>query len=303
MKIVWLILLFTSIMFSCKDREVAFSPNFCKTNPAFIQAMGFNQASSFLSTSEVRTMGLVLIESKDPKNPASGRLKVAQHPSWKMAGWLAPILIDEAGNIYTAPAPFISTLNNPIAQNNTIYRVDHSTGEMKEFLKLPLADSLNPENPFGIIGMAYLCETGTLYVSSIAGSRRYKENGTIYAINSKTGKIIDRIINTDAMGIGISYVSGQRKLYFGAGRNSDIMSVVLNSSGEFTGNPAVEFSLAGLGPRGDDKVRKIQSDASGNLIIYGMEFNYNLIAPREKQETIYKFMYLPEGNKWIQIKI
>ena len=278
--------------------EVDFSLNNCKRNPSFIQSMGFNPAKSYLSTSEERIMGLVLIESEQPGNPQSRKVRVMQHPSWRKGGWLAPILLDETGNIFTAPAPFITVYNNPIANNNTIYKVDFTSGEMNEFLRLPFADSINPENPFGIIGMAYLCETGTLYVSTVAGSRRYEERGNIYAVDAKSGDIIDKISGTDALGLGISYITGKRELYFGLARSSDIMCIRLRENGKFSGAAKRAFSLAGIGPRGDDKVRKIRSDQNGNLVIHGMEFNFNLIAPREKQETLYNFVYNTEAEKW-----
>ena len=245
-------------------------------------------------------MGLILIQSTQPGNPAAKIVRSYQDSSWRKAGWLAPILLDESGNIFTAPAPFINILDNPIANNNTIYKVDGRTGIMDKFLQLPFADSINSDNPFGIIGMVYLCETATLYVSSVAGSRRYEEMGSIYAIDLKTKKIIDKIQNTDAMGMGISYSTGLRKLYFGTGRNSNIYSVTLSGTGKFDGTPKFEFSLEGLGPRGDDKVRRIQIDQFGNLLIHGIEFNFNLIAPREKQETVYKFVWLEQDKKWIQ---
>jgi len=294
----FLFMIVISTFFSCKEEEVDFSLNNCKRNPVFIQSMGFNPAKSYLSTSEERTMGLVLIEAEQPGNPQSRKVKIVQHPSWRKGGWLAPILLDEKGNIFTAPAPFITVYNNLIANNNTIYKVDNTTGEMSEFLKLPFADSINPENPFGIIGMAYLCETHTLYVSTVAGSRRYEERGNIYAISTESGGIIDKLAGTDALGLGISYITGSRELYFGLARNSDIMSVKLNSKGKFSGDAKKVFSLAGIGPRGDDKVRKIRSDQNGNLVIHGMEFNFNLIAPREKQETLYNFIYNNDENKW-----
>ena len=284
---------------SCKEKEIDFSPNNCKKNPSFIQAMGFNPASSALSTSDVKIMGLVLLQSEQPGNPNSLIVKSAQHPSWREAGWLAPILLDEQGNIYTAPAPFINILDNPVANNNTIYKVDNTTGEMQEYLRLPFADSINTDNPFGIIGMVYLCESGTLYVSTVAGSKRYEENGHIYAINVKAKKIIDQINHTDAMGMGITYITGQRKLFFGTGRSSDIYSVTLSNKGKFSGSPQKEFTLENLGPRGDDKVRRIRTDQYGNLIVHGMEFNFNLIAPREKQETIYNTYYDTESKKWL----
>ncbi len=288
------------IFFSCKDgRKVEFTANNCKSNPSFINAMGFDGRNSFLSTSEQQTMGLVLLQSEQAGNPNARIVKTHQDPSWTRGGWLAPILLDEAGNIYTAPAPFINILNNPIANNNTIYRIDSKTGLMEEFMRLPFEDSINTENPFGIIGMAYLCETGTLYVSSVAGSRRYEENGHIYAIDLKNKKIIDQINHTDAMGMGISYATGKRQLFFGTGRNSAIQTVTLSSKGKFSGSPETVFTLENLGPRGDDKVRRIRSDQYGNLVVHGMEFNFNLIAPREKQETIYNFYYDAEGKKWV----
>ncbi|MEQ1675522.1 MAG: hypothetical protein ABL876_02400 [Chitinophagaceae bacterium] len=287
------------LLVSCKEDTVEFSPNNCKANPPFLQGMGFNPRNSFFSTSEIRTMGLVLLESEQAGNPRARITNSTQHPSWRKAGWLAPILLDEAGNIYTAPAPFINILDNPISNNNTIYKVDSKTGLMDEFLRLPFADSINPDNPFGIIGLIYLCETGTLYVSTVAGSRRHEENGHIYAIDVKSKKIVDEILHTDAMGMGISYITGQRKLFFGTGRSSIIYSVTLSGSGKFSGSPKEELTLQDMGPRGDDKVRRITTDQYGNLLIHGFEFNFNLIAPREKQETIYKFSWNADEKKWV----
>jgi hypothetical protein len=288
------------ILSSCKDEEVEFNANNCKGNPSFIRSLGFDPRFSFFSTSDAKTMGLLLMQSEQPGNPNAKITKSFQHPSWKKGGWLAPIILDESGNIFTAPAPFINILYNTIANNNTIYRVDSKTGEMEEFLRLPFADSINTDNPFGIIGMIYLCESGTLYVSSVANSKRYEENGHIYAIDIKKNKIIDQLDHTDAMGMGITYITGKRKLFFGTGRSSDVLSVILNSKGKFIGSPQKEFTLENLGSRGDDKVRRIRTDQYGNLIVHGMEFNFNLIAPREKQETVYNFFYDEESKKWIQ---
>jgi outer membrane protein assembly factor BamB len=285
-------------MSSCKEGVVEFNANNCKQNPSFIKNFGYNPSLSYFSTSDEKIMGLILKESTQTGNPNAPVAKQMQHPSWTQAGWLAPIQLSPIGDIYTAPAPFINILNNPISNNNTLYKVDAKSGEMAEFLKLPAADSINTENPFGIIAMAILCETNTLYVSTLAGSKRHKENGHIYAINLENSEIIDQIDNTDAMGMGISYASGKRKLYFGTGRSSDVYEITLNKKGKFSDSKQVAFSLQNLGPRGDDKVRKIRTDAIGNLLISGMEFNYNLVAPREKQETNYKFIYDEDLKKW-----
>jgi hypothetical protein len=287
---------------SCKEEVVDYQSNNCKRNPSFMQSFGYNPSFSYLTTSDEKIMGLVIKESSQAGNPNAPVTKQMQHPSWLKGGWLAPILIANNGDIFTSPAPFINILNNPISNNNTIYKVDGKTGIMDEYLRLPSADSINIENPFGIIGMALLCETNTLYVSTLAGSKRHSENGHIYAIDIANRKIIDQVNNTDAMGMGISYVTGKRKLYFGTGRSSDVLDITLDKKGKFSGKPTLAFTLQDLGIRGDDKVRKIRPDNKDNLVINAMEFNYNLIAPREKQEATYTFYYDEEIKKWVSVK-
>lgn len=283
---------------SCKHKEeIEFDANSCKSVPKFTAALGYDQRRSFFSTSDTRKMGLLLVESEQPGNVAAPA-KVYQHPSWRQGGWLAPIMLDNEGNIFTAPAPFINVLDNPAANQNTIYKVDTNTGIMDVFMRLPVADS-TVQNPFGIIAMAWLCETGTLYVSSVAGSDRQHERGVIYAIDVKEKKIIDKLTATDAMGMGITYITGQRQLFFGNARNSTVSSIELDKNGKFAGKPVTAFTLEGLGPRGDDKVRRINADRSGNLNVIGMEFNFNLIAPREKQEHNYKATYYAGDQKWL----
>ncbi len=299
-KILFLFTGLSAIFFSCKQEEdVEYQNNNCKQNPAFISQFGYNPKFAFFSTSNERKMGLVLMESSQAGNPNAAPTKQMQHPSWAAGGWLAPILISGKGDIYTAPAPFINIYTNPVANNNTIYKVDAQTGIMSVYYKLPGADSINTENPFGIIGMSLLCETNTLYVSSLAASKRYNENGHIYAINLNDGKIIDQLNNIDAMGMGITYITGKRKLFFGTGRNSDVMEITLNKQGRFEGQPKTAFTLENLGSNGDDKVRKIRPDEKGNLIINAMAFNYNLIPQREKVATTYTFSFNEENQKWI----
>lgn len=290
----------STLLFSCKDEVVEFDANSCKGNSAFIKTMGFDPRFSYFSTSDMKVMGLQLLQSDQPGNPQARIVKTFQHPSWKKGGYLAPILIDQSGNIYTSPAPFINILNNPIANNNTIYRIDAQSGEMQEFMRLPAADSINEQNPFGIIGMIYLCETGTLYVSSVAGSRLHKEDGHIYAIDIKSKTIIDQLDHTDALGLGISYAAGKRQLFFGSARNADVNMITLNAAGKFTGKPQMAFMLQNTGAGGDDRVRRIKADNSGNLQVYCMEFGFNLIAAREKKETLYTYSYDESEKKWIQ---
>jgi len=292
---IWAIICF--LFAGCKEKQVEFRANACKGSPVFVKRVaGFITPKSYFSTSEIRKMGLVLVENQGSQEKPS--LRYYQHSSWKNAGWLSPIQLDETGNVYTAPAPFINVLDNPLQKQNTIYKVDGVTGEMREFFQIPLPDSLNSNNPYGVLGLLYFCEGNILYASTIAGSDRHVIRGGIYAIDIKKKKIVDHLSQVDAIGMGISYVNGERRLYFGTGRSSEIFSVRINAAGKFAGKPEPEFTLEGLGPRGDDKVRRIRSDENGNLLVYGIEFNYNLIAPREKPEALYEFWYNNEGKKW-----
>jgi hypothetical protein len=289
--------------YSCKEEEVEFQSNDCKNQGTFIKKVGFDPARSALSTSENRKMGLVLIQFNEKGDTTNGGKKIYQHPTWKTAGWLGPILIDPQGNCFVGPIPVINLLDNPPAKQNIIYKVDATSGEMKPFVELPTAESISPTNPYGILGFAYLCESNTLYVSTVQGSTRNKELGYIYAIDAGTGKIIDKISNTDVLGMGISYISGKRKLYFGSTRSSDIYSIILTKEGKFKNHPSLEFSFSDIGPRGDDKARRIKFDkATGNMQIYAIEFNYNLTAPTEKQESIYSFAWDNDTQKWVYTK-
>ena len=288
-----------SFIFSCQSPgKAAYSDNNCKLVPPFVGRLGFNTKKSYFSTAEKKIMGLVLLEAIDPLHPQAGTTKKYQDSSWQKAGWLAPIQLDDRGNVFTGPAPFINVLNNPAADQNTIYRIDGQTGKMAPFVKLPLPDSITDQNPYGIIGMAYLCESGSLYVSTVAGSNRKYEKGCIYQVNAVSGQTEDKLTGMDVLGMGITYTNGKRRLFFGKTRTSDVYSVVLDKKGSFLGKPQFEFSLSGLGPRGDDKVRRIRTSKDGSLEVYGMEFNFNLIAPTEKQETVYQFGYDESDKKW-----
>jgi outer membrane protein assembly factor BamB len=287
------LLLITIInLVACKQQLVEYSDNNCKKNAAFINKIGFNASKTYLTTADKKIMGLVMVDASTEKP------KIYQDSSWKKAGWLAPIQIDMEGNVYVGPAPFINVLYNPLSNQNTVYKVAAQSGIMAPFVQLPFDSSIQTQNPFGIIGLAYLCEANMLYVSTVAGSNIQFEKGAVYQIDATTGKIKNKISAIDVLGMGISYSSGQRKLYFGKARNSDVYSIVLNEKGDFIGEPIFEFSLQGLGIRGDDKVRRIKSEKDGSLAVYGIEFNFNLVAPSEKLETIYKFVFNEEQKKW-----
>jgi hypothetical protein len=286
------------IIISCKEEIVDYQTNDCKKQPPFIKSLGFDPNRSAFSTSERRKPGLILMQFNQQGDTSNGGKKIYQHPTWQKAGNLGPMQIDPSGNIFLAPVPTVNMVSNPIEKQNTLYKVDAGSGEMKEFVSLPVPENISATNPFGILGLAYLCESNTLYVSSVMGSDRKNEKGIIYAVDAVTGKIIDKITGIDALGMGVSYISGQRRLYFGSARTPDVFSVKLKEDGNFKGKPQFEFTLDSLGLGGDDKVRRIKFDQTGKMQIYSVEFNFNLYAPTEKKENFLKFIYNEETKKW-----
>jgi hypothetical protein len=272
----------------------------CQGKPAYLSRTGLNPARIAFSTSERKTMGLVLVQV--PENSNDTVRKTWSDPSWKKFGWMSSIATDDQGNVYVTPYPLVNILENPPAKANIIYKVDNKTAEMKPLADLPKAAEPSAENVFGLLNIYFDCHAKLLYASSVAGSTRNEEKGIIYAVDPEDGKVKDKLTGTDAMSLCIAGVTGEKRLFYGSSRIPEIYSIELTKEGKFKGSPRKELSLDLLGPRGDDKARKIRFDKNGYMEVYGVEFNYNLTAPTEKQETRYRFQYNDEEKKWEYMK-
>lgn len=266
----------------------------CRAMPHFAQALGFDLSKSAFSTSEKKVMGLTLIEFAQ-----DGNNKTYQHPSWKSAGYLSAIAITERGEIFCVPTPVVNVLHNKPEEQNIIYRVNPKTGELEKYLELPIAHPPHHTNPYGLIGLAYDCDTKVLYASTLMGSTIDKENGAIFAIQTTNKQIIAKKEGTDYIGLGIIRKGAEKRLMLGTARNNQVISMALDSSGKFVGDNTFELSLEGLGQRGDDVAKKIRMNPDGTLIITGLQFYYNLTAPTEKPESKYIFIYNTQQSAWI----
>jgi hypothetical protein len=273
----------------------------CRTIPVFVGQSKLDYKRIYFSTSERTTMGLVLMESP---LVATDPPRKWQHPSWNKAGWLGPMLITNNGDIWVAPVPVINLLHNKPDDQNTLWRTDPATGELKPQIVLPKPDSnFNGQNPYGVLGLAFDCDNSILYASSVAGSTRRAELGHIYAISTRDNKVLHVIDSTDAFGIGVATVAGVKKLYFGHARNGHIGSIELLPDGGFGKRTEQELTLDNLGPRGDDRARKIRVQPDGSLTVTGIEFYFNLTAPTEKQESTYRFAYNQQAKQWILVEM
>jgi len=262
----------------------------CATRPPYAAKSPVNGPYAALSTSERTLKGLVLIDIKSKQT--------WQHPSWSKFGSMGPITTDKSGNSYIAPVPVINVLENKPETQNYIYTVNGQTGIMSKLLELPITHPPSEENPYGLVGLHYDCHADILFASSIMGSDRNNEQGVIYIIDPVEKTIIDQLQSTDAMGMAVAGVSGEKRLYFGSCRNSNIYSIEISANNKFIGEPKMELSLDMLGPRGDDKARKLVFKQDGSLVVKGVSFEYNLAAPTEKLETNYIFVFDRVNQQW-----
>jgi hypothetical protein len=264
----------------------------CRTNPRFLATKKEFTSKSFFSTSERFTKGLVLVDGME-------KTRTWQHPTWSQFGWLAAIHYDDKGNVYTVPAPRINVYDNKPAEQNRVLKVDSITGVMSVLATLPGASPPNEQNPYGALAIAYDCESRLLYASSIAGSTRSKELGRIFALDPDTGKVKHSKDNIDAIGLHLFKLDKQKRLYFGRVREPEIWSIAVDEKGAFVGDARFELSLEGLGPRGDDRARRVNFTPSNEMLVWGIEFSVNLVAPTEKQETLYRFTYDAKLKRWV----
>jgi hypothetical protein len=270
----------------------------CRAQAPFFSRFGFTTNRCAISTSEKKLMGVALI---DAATPIDNR-KSYQDESWKKFGSMGPIAITETGEIFLAPVPFVNVLDNKREDQNKLYTINANTAVMTELINFGTTAKKNNQNGFGVMGLGYDCDSKLLYASSIAGSDKNNENGTIYCIDAKTNPstIVDKLTNTDAIGIGVAFFNDKKRLFYGNARNHKIYSVELKDNGAFTKNIREEFTLSDVGPRGDDVARKIRFTPDGQMQVTGIQFYYNLTAPTQKQESVYTYTYDVSKGEWIK---
>ena len=205
---------------------------------------------------------------------------------------------DRDGNIYAAPAPLVSLVENPPDRQNQVYRVDSDSQLMAEWVDLPAALPPSGANPYGVVGLAYDCDTELLYATSLAGSTAGQEVGRIFSIDLASGQVVETLEGIDAMGVGVYNGAQGKRLYYGLTRRPELWSVALDEQGRFAGEPRFELSLAELPTEGRQTVRRIRFGTGTDAKLYLVNFNYTLQVAGERQETILPIAYDPFSDTW-----
>lgn len=265
----------------------------CQGVPAFTRQYGFT-GGVIIDTTQPDVTGLVL---RDPDQPGRG----FQLPSWKDAGNLGPFAVDQAGNIYVGPVPKINTLANPPDANHTIWRVDSATGAMQPSLDLPPAAPTSERNPFGVLGLAYDCDTHSLYAASVAGSGPTSEVGRLFQIDLRTGQIVSQAEGIDAMGLVVAHTPEGPRLLYGAARTATIGSIALDASGGFvpdTTRPELDLTLLGGTPT--ERARRLVISDDGTLTATVIPFAFSLAVQPTDAGRHLMARYDLAGATWVQ---
>ncbi len=270
----------------------------CRAGPRFQSSLGLsNQA--VLTTSLTDVKGLAILD------PAAnnGQGGIYQHESWDDAGFLGPFITDRRGHIYTAPVPLVSLVDNPPEQQNRIYRVDTDSQVMALYIELPWAQPPSGANPFGVVGLAYDCETDTLYATSLAGSTASQTLGRIFHIDLAEARVLAQADGIDAMGVGVFNGVKGKRLYFGLARAPEVHSIALDAQGNFVGEPRREFSFASHVVAGRRTVRRIRFGTEGVMTLHMIDFNFTLQVAGKRQEDVITYSYDPASDTWTFVKV
>ena len=267
--------------------------SYCQALPAFIEEFDM-QGWPVIGTSMNGFIGFTVAEQT-----ADGIInRVFQHPSWEEAGYLGAYVRDGDGNVYVAPVPFSSVeLNDPELQT-LLHVIGSEDGVMRPFLDVPAAQAPTEQNPYGVMGLFFDCDTNSLYAASIAGSTSQDEVGRIVRIDIESGEVVDQLEDIDALGVGVHNGVDDKRLYFGLARNCGVASIALDEEGHFKGEPRQEIFLAGLPGGGNEKAQRITFNDDGQMIIKGIEFDYTLRSSSDPERVLYSFTYVPTEDVW-----
>ncbi len=266
---------------------------YCGINSKFVQSLGFTGVSA-MDTRSKYVKGVMLRELDQNGNIT----RSYQDPTWSSAGYLGALQHDELGNVYLIPMPFISVLENPPAKANIISRIDTDTGKLLPFVELPAAAPLTSQNVYGLMDITYDCDTRYLYASSVLGSTPDHVAGRIFQIDPSTGTVLSILDGIDAIGLGIFNDPQGKRLYFGLARASEVYSVSLDNNGSFGSDIRLELSLVGLGTKTNERARTIAFQGPSQLVIKTLQFDFNLVAPSETQQTLLVYIYNADQNTW-----
>ena len=259
-------------------------PRSCARVPQFLRKMG--ATSPIIDLSQERYKGIAFILGKE-------RNKVLHPKIWERFENFSTYALDESGNIYLAPMPYISIKPSTFNLQKNLYKLDSKTGKIAIWKHF---DDVKPDgtNPFGIISLDYDCDDQTLWVSAIDETDYRNQRGVIYHIDVKSQQIMQKIEGFDALTLRLLHTTKGKYLLAGSAKESKLYAFEIKD-GKLLENPIPLFTLVNT----QAFIRKIKIKGKNRLAIETIPFSYTLIAQTAKRNrNPYTVQWNPEKKSW-----
>ncbi|NPA27679.1 MAG: hypothetical protein GXN91_01335 [Epsilonproteobacteria bacterium] len=220
--------------------------------------------------------------------------RVLHKKSWERFDALGTYTIDNKGDIYLTPNPFISIKPTTFNLQKAIYKLDGKSAELSRWMVIEEV-APNPTNPYGLISIVYDCDSGYLIASSIDKSSYRGVGGRIYLIDRDKKEILQRVEGFDALTLNILKSRDKKYLIAGSARDGGVYLFRFKEDGKLDKNKIKLFEL----PTPELKVRKIKVIDKNTLKLEAIKFNYSLVAQsakKHREEFIAK--YDPKTGRW-----
>ena len=251
----------------------------CGRPPRFLQQLGIKQPV-VIDLSQQRFKGIAFHHGKN--------MGKTYHPKeWENFESFGTYALDEKGNIYLAPMPYISISNNTFELQKNIYKLDSTTGEIAVFMHL---DDVLPSanNPYGVYTLVYDCEDKTLWVATLDKTDYQHQKGVIYHIDIESKKILQRIEGFDALTLNILQTNKSKYLLAGSATTSGLYAYTIKDR-KLSPKPVKLLELSNP----NEHIRKIKIKKNNQLQLQAIPFSYTLIAQATKQ---YRVIYDAEWD-------
>ena len=256
----------------------------CVTLPRFLYNLNIRQP--IIDLSQNRFKGVAFYYGR-------GFNKVLHKKSWERFDALGTYIIDNKGDIYLTPNPFISIKDNTFSLQKAIYKLSSNSGELSKWLEVKDVTP-NASNPYGLISITFDCDSGYLYASAIDKSNYKGSRGRVYKINPKDKSYNTEIDNFDALTITTLKSKSSKYLLAGNALDNSLYAFKF-SNGELENKPHKLLTI----PNPELHIRKIKVTGKNNLKLEAIKFKYSLVAEtNKKQRYIYDAKYNPKNGSW-----
>ena len=257
----------------------------CAKAPQFLHALKIPQPV-IIDLSQKRFKGVALLYGKD--------FKQVLHPKqWEQYEHFSTYTIDEEGNIYLIPIPYISIHPTTFNLQKNIYKLESKTGKLSIFMHFE--DVLpNANNPYGLNAIVYDCDDKTLWVATIDESDYQSQKGVIYHIDPHNKNILQKVEGFDVLTMQIIRSQKGKYLLVGSARDSGLYAYPINKGKlSYIAEKLLEL------PSVNEHIRKIKIEKKNTLELQSIPFSYTLIAQTAKEDrSHYRAIWNQKTKHW-----